>query len=193
MKKIKIYWLDTNDVSLETLLGSPYAKESFENYKVEESRKEKIASSILKNKYIGNYHLNEFGKPLSETKSFNVSHSKGVVALAIDSSPIGIDIEKIREVNESLISHISNEEEKKYIHDEKSFFEIWTNKEAVVKAQGKGLSSKVKDLPGLPLNSIRLYQDKSYCNKTIEYQGYVITISREDLEDFELVIIHENI
>ena len=87
--------------------------------------------------------------------------------------------------------YISNDEEKLYIHDEISFYEIWTNKEALVKAEGKGIKSRPNLIPGLPLNNIRTYKDKIYMNKTIRYGDYIITTSREGNEDYflELEII----
>lgn len=166
-------------------------KASFEKYKNESVKKEKMVSAILKNKYIGEYHLNEFGKPVSDKVFFNISHSHGYIALVIDRVPVGIDIERIRPVEEDLRNYISNEEEKKYIHDDESFFEIWTNKESLVKANGNGINQKVNAIPGLPINEKRTYDNKTFFNKTIKYQNLVITVSREQSEDFDLNIIEE--
>ena len=75
--------------------------------------------------------------------------------------------------------------------DEKTFFEIWTNKEALVKSFGSGISSKINEIPSLPINGMRNYQNKIYFNKTITYEDYVITVSREKNEEYELEITNE--
>ena len=163
-------------------------KTTFATYKDEKTKKEKIASAILKNKYVGEYHLNEFGKPISDNFYFNVSHSDYLVALIVDSSPIGIDVERIRAIDSKLKKYISNDKEKEYIHDDESFFEIWTNKEALVKCVGTGIKTKPNNIPGLPLNDKRDYKGNIYLNKTIRYLDYVITTSRLGNDDYSLEI-----
>ena len=170
---------------------STLEKLSLEKYKNENVRKEKTISSILKNKFIGSYYLNKYGKPLSDDKFFNISHSHGYIALVIDEVPVGIDIEKIREADDDLRNYISNDDEKKYIHDDASFFEIWTNKEALVKANGNGISQKPNSIPALPFNSIRTYDNKTFFNKTTRYQDLIITVSRQCEKDFDISIIEE--
>ena len=195
--KLKIYILNSLEVPLDVLLNSKYIslleRSSFEKYKNLEVKKEKVVSSIFKNKYIGEYYLNEFGKPLSKDKYFNISHSHGYVVFIMDVVPIGIDIEKIKKAQEDLINYISNDEEKQYIRDDASFYEIWTNKEALVKAYGTGIKSNPKDIKGLPINDKRIYEGKTYFNKTIRFNDYIISVSRQIDEDFELEIIKENI
>lgn len=190
---LKVYLLDYRALPLSFLMDSKYLSElekiSFEKYKNENVKKEKIVSAILKNKYIGDYHLNEYGKPISNNKYFNISHSDGYIALAIDQVPVGIDIENIRNAEEDLRNYISNDEEKKYIHDDESFFEVWTSKEALVKANGNGINQKINTIQSLPLNAIRTYDNKTYFNKTIKYQNLVITVSRASSDDFNINIM----
>ena len=192
---LKIYLLDYRNVALDVLLNSSYIspleKELSKKYTLEAVRKEKVASSHLKNKYIGEYHLNEFGKPVTEGTFFNVSHSHGVVVLVKDTVNVGIDIEQVRFVDDGLKVFISNDEEKDYIKNDVNFYEIWTNKEAVVKADGRGIKERPNLIPGLPINGVRVYKDKTYNNKTIKYGDYIITVSRESSEDFSLDIITE--
>ena len=193
--EIEIHILNFKDIPIDKLLGYQYLsikdKKSFDGISNIDVKKEKIVSSIFKNKYIGDYYLNEKGKPLNKDKYFNISHSYGLIAFVMDDVQIGIDIEKIRNVKEDLIEYISNKDEKKYIKDEKTFFEIWTNKEALLKAHGSGISSRMKDIPALPINGIRNYENKTFMNKTIKYQDYIITICRETNKKYSLKIIDE--
>ena len=192
---LKIYLLNYQELPLDYLTNSIYFSLphgfSLEKYQNEKVKKEKIVSSILKNKYIGDYYLNEFGKPLSKDKYFNISHSEGYIALVIDKVPVGIDIEKLRPAEEDLRNYVSNQEEKNYIHDDESFFEVWTNKEALVKANGNGINQKPNLIPSLPFNSIKQYDHKKYFNKTIKYQDLIITVSRESSDDFDISVFKE--
>lgn len=192
---LKIYLLNYQELPLDYLTNSIYfsAEDSFsyEKYKNEKVKKERIVSSILKNKYIGEYYLNEYGKPLSKKMFFNISHSEGYIALVIDQVPVGIDIEKIRPAEEDLKEYISSNEEKDYIHNDETFFEVWTNKEALVKAHGNGINQKINSIPALPINSIKNYDNKTYFNKTVRYQDLIITVSREGSNDFDIDIIKE--
>lgn len=197
MKRLFVLYFDTSNVTINDLLKSPYLsikdKLSFEKYKIEETKKEKIVSTIFKNKYVGEYEINEHGKPISENKFFNVSHSHGYVVFVLDNAPIGIDVEQIRSFNQSLIDFVFNDEEKKYIHDVTSFFELWTNKEALVKALGTGIKIRPNQIPALPLNSQRVYEGKKYFNKTIIFNGYVISISSNSDEPFEIEMVQEKL
>lgn len=89
-----------------------------------------------------NFEYNEYGKPfLPDGPQFSISHCKVGIAVAIDDQPIGIDIESIRHADEDLIARTMNEHEQKQIHDDRDFTRLWTQKEAVVKAEGTGIMS----------------------------------------------------
>lgn len=105
-----------------------------------------------------NFAYTEHRKPYVFTQpssriQFNLAHSRDLAVYAVTlDHPIGIDIEKIKEVYPSDLSeryfHI---DEKTYLNnlppDERraAFYQIWARKEAVVKAIGRGLT--------LPLSS----------------------------------------
>jgi phosphopantetheinyl transferase len=92
------------------------------------------------------WEYNEHGKPsfrLSPFASrlyFSISHCKQGIAVATDDRPIGIDIEGIRHADADLIARTMSEEEREGM-DERKFTRLWTQKEAVVKAQGVGIQS----------------------------------------------------
>ena len=83
---------------------------------------------------------------------FNISHSHdyGIIAISYDNE-VGIDIEKVTELSDmdSIAEYtFSKKEVKFYKKSEKKhkvFFDIWTQKEAIVKASGEGLSLGLKD------------------------------------------------
>ena len=87
------------------------------------------------------WKYNEHGKPYLEGGPyFSISHCKAGIAVAIDDAPIGIDIETIRHANEDLIERTMNEQERVGM-DDRTFTRLWTQKEAIVKAEGTGIYS----------------------------------------------------
>lgn len=96
----------------------------------------------------------EYGKPnLANHKDihFNIAHSGNWVLCGIGNTPLGIDVEQIREVKLSLLESIYTKEENDFIftqspeNRQKAFYMIWTLKESYVKNVGMGLN--------IPLNS----------------------------------------
>ncbi len=88
----------------------------------------------------------ENGKPYAKNLDvqFNISHSGDIVVCAVSENPIGIDIEKIREINLKILERICSKRELLYFSEEpklNQFFEIWTAKEAQAKLFGKGLAA----------------------------------------------------
>jgi len=86
------------------------------------------------------------GKPYFKNTDglfFSISHSFPHYAAAVSDKPVGIDIEKIRDVNLNISQRMFTENEKEYVgNDTVRFFEVWTKKEAYSKFTGKGLGEK---------------------------------------------------
>lgn len=152
----------------------------------ERTKKEKAASLYFKNRFVKSYFYNDYGKPVSAHKHFSITHSHGLVCYIEGPTDIGIDIEQIREVNQNLIDRVLSDEEKEQLNDEEDFFIMWTNKEAVAKADGQGIIGNIKKIPALPLIGKRTYKNKGYINKYIKYKDYIISVSLLGDKDFEL-------
>lgn len=95
-----------------------------------------------------------FGKPTSDLDLyFNISHSNDQLLLGFSNSEIGVDIEKTNLSISAEWFSKNNFSETEFQVLEKTplseridtFFEIWTKKESLVKAIGKGLSLSLKD------------------------------------------------
>lgn len=98
------------------------------------------------------FSYNEFGKPFIENQTdiqFNLSHSKNITLIAITKNySIGVDIEYIKQTRDvdaiaeryfstreySALKQLPTEER------QKAFFNVWSRKEAFLKAHGQGLS-----------------------------------------------------
>lgn len=93
-----------------------------------------------------------YSKPFlnDDTTKFNISHSGEIVVCVLsDKSDVGIDIEIIQNIDlDGFESQMTKEEWDRLSLKEDSsgaaFFEYWTQKEAVIKANGKGLSIPLK-------------------------------------------------
>lgn len=101
------------------------------------------------------------GKPYLNAKinsnlKFNYSHSGDYIIYAFTSDDeIGVDIEEIKDIpefDELSRTHFSDEEQSIYFAlkntDEKKqlFYKIWTRKEALLKAEGSGITIDLKSL-----------------------------------------------
>ena len=128
---------------------------------------------------------NEHGKPyLEDGPYFSISHCKEGIAVAIDDRPIGIDIEGIRNADADLVERVMNEEEKSQITNHQSpiesanaFTRLWTQKEAIVKAQGVGIVS-FEQLQHILSNARDLEVS------TIEKENYIYSIAYGKLHCF---------
>lgn len=141
-KKSKLQKLKHREDKLRSLIG-----EILVRYIIAENISIKSSDMI--------FATNIYGKPFLRDYSdfhFNISHSGDYVLCAIDSKPIGIDIEKVVPIEYETIapnfltvkeiSYIKREDFKNQIN---KFYEIWTIKESYVKAYGQGLNMCFKD------------------------------------------------
>jgi 4'-phosphopantetheinyl transferase len=96
--------------------------------------------------------LTEFGRPyINDLVDFNISHTNGCVICAITQDKIlGIDVEKIEliELDDFRSCFTINEwnDINNFENIHSRFYHYWTKKEAVIKADGRGLSIPLKDL-----------------------------------------------
>ena len=118
---------------------------------------------------------NEHGSPfLADGPYFSISHCKQGIAVVVSDSPVGIDIEGIRQVDEGLVRKTMNIEEQAQIQasaaPDREFIRLWTRKEAYVKLQGTGI---ISDMHAILVNTERV-EWQEHCN--IE-KGYICTIA----------------
>lgn len=134
----------------------------------------------------------KFGKPyLPINLNFNITHSGEFVLLAVsDSHKIGIDAEKIKKVNLTEFQNQFTDLELLNIcqADNKlvEFFKYWTIKEAVMKADGRGLSIDFKQI----LVTTNAYLDGKlwYIKEIALTQNYIAHIATNALLSSELKI-----
>ena len=101
---------------------------------------------------LSNISYTEYHRPFLEGSiDFNLSHAENYCACAIsDEARIGIDIEYVRPVKLERFRSLWHEEEWQAIIESRSphrqLYTFWTQKEAVVKADGRGLYINPKEV-----------------------------------------------
>lgn len=98
----------------------------------------------LENRIDFQYRHGPEGKPYwakVEMPFFNISHSAGIVILAVSDVEIGIDIQKIKGKNElSMARRFYSEKETNLVENDcEIFYKLWARKEALGKRTGQGV------------------------------------------------------
>lgn len=107
------------------------------------------------------YHKNQ--KPyFEEGPHFNISHSGKYVCCAVsEKAPLGIDIEEIKKISvgdfEKVFTKLEWQSIQCHENSTSRFYELWTRKEAIIKADGRGLE--------IPLTEINVL------NKEVSFEG----------------------
>jgi len=144
-----------------------------------------------------NVRYSSFNKPYLANSdiNFNISHSGELVVCALTKTgDIGIDIEKIESIKISDFKSQMTNNEWELVNTskdkERAFFKYWTQKEAVIKAHGKGLF--------IPLKTFEVKQDKTTIDsdnfflKELEIKEYYSCniASKTNLEVIDVKINH---
>ena len=164
-----------------------------ERYVFEQDKLAHLVSAYFKRKYVGAWEISESGKPVKDGEHFNASHCEDVVVFVRADEAVGIDVEKIKPMEDAVKRYVCSDEEYAFLHSDKDFFSIWTAKESLVKAQGKGLNVHPKRIPAFPLVGEKAYEGEEYYVNEVEINDAVISVARKGKEPFTVKIIKENI
>ncbi|WP_421943903.1 4'-phosphopantetheinyl transferase family protein [Pedobacter sp.] len=103
------------------------------------------------------FNFNNNKKPEVQGLHHNISHSGSLCVLAISTSEVGIDIEKINDDFdfENVLYNTFSESEIEYINSKKElsrrrFYSLWCRKESLLKATGEGLTDNLNLINTLP-------------------------------------------
>ncbi|MEF9951103.1 MAG: 4'-phosphopantetheinyl transferase superfamily protein [Clostridium sp.] len=162
----RLYYLDVNcidknyDFWYENV--SSYRRDKVNRLRVYEDKVRSLSSeallryALLDNGY--NYdnltvEHSHMGKPdfVEDGIHYNLSHSGDYVLCGISPYPIGVDIERVRDINLKIIDRFYSSSEGEYLSrfsgEDKlnNFFMIWSCKESYIKYTGEGLSASLRN------------------------------------------------
>ena len=152
--------LNTNEMVEAALRRlSPLRREKTLRYRYHKGRALSAGAGLLLDYMLREHGLSErdmefaegeHGKPSLKgypDLHFNLSHSDTLVACALGTCPVGIDVQHIVTLRDGLVKYTMNSEEiatlnaMETIDDKQLFFtQLWTLKESYVKATGRGLT-----------------------------------------------------
>ena len=152
---------------LKLFLNTEESSRANRYYYIPDQNRFIICRAILKfilSKHIG-LHIRDIFFDIDDNKKpylrgydsifFNVTHASDYAIIAIAKSPIGVDIEYINKefdykeilpntFNKSEIEEINNGDDKHV-----AFYKLWTRKESIVKATGKGIDDTISEIISL--------------------------------------------
>jgi 4'-phosphopantetheinyl transferase len=125
------------------------------------------------------------GKPhLPNRQPFNLTHSGDYAVLALSSESVGVDIERIRDIDwEKVSSRFFHPDEQAFLakadDPRTTFFTIWTLKEAYLKAEGQGFSVSPSSFSVLPCGgetAVLAGNDSYHFRRVDAFPGYRLSV-----------------
>ncbi len=126
------------------------------------------------------------GKPVFKKDTgfyFSISHSGDYAALAFGKQELGLDIECVGKIREQVAKRFFLKEEYDFIMEqegkerESAFFQIWTGKEAVGKADGGGLHVPIDSFSVLSENIVLKGRHYTLCQRVLHQDNRKLWIS----------------
>ena len=192
MERVKVYLLHIHSIEgkEEHLKGVLPASrvEKAKRFVRAEDRLLSLAAGYLVHRHVGDYYVDEWGKPKADGVCFNLSHSGEYAALAVAPREVGLDIERAKSDKDydALAAFCFGQDELEAYRRGTPFLALFTAKESLSKADGRGLSADIKTIPAMPVDGAVTYQAKSYYRHALEYNGYYVSVTMESA-DFEII------
>lgn len=128
---------------------SPSRKDHIDCFRHKGARRQSLAGEILLHRLLRQLGIDTAierlasGQPVLADRSrfVSIAHCDDYVVCAVNETPVGIDIERIKPVKKGMAERVCTPEELQYVQgDESRFFEVWTAKEAWFKMKGTGIT-----------------------------------------------------
>ena len=144
---------DLSEIEYIRYLGicGSFRRKVIKSYKYIEDRHraicgEKLIREVIEEEIV--ISIDKYGKPfVSESNIyFNVSHSGEFAVIIFDSTPVGIDIEIMKDLDfETILKEFATECEMQQFYKSSSpkkfFYQLWTLKESYFKCKGTGITN----------------------------------------------------
>ena len=121
---------------------------------------------------------NEYGKPYFKNHPicFSISHTDGAVAVAVSENNVGVDIERITDISDRVMSRFVKEGMGAECEEKTA---LWTRYESSAKLIGRGIPIRDEDIERV----------KELYFFSFRHKEYIITASAKSNEVARLVII----
>ena len=190
MEKIKLYFLRLNQIKnrLEEMLSvlSDEEKAKAERFVREEDRLLSVGGAYLARRFFGRSAAiarSPSGKPFTGGGFFSISHSVDTVAAAFcRTREVGMDMEKHRSGYGELAKVCFSAAESQ---SGRGFFDLFTAKESLAKAEGGGIAEGLALIPALPLDGEVVYKGQKYIRHSFAKCGYSVSVCLQS-EDFTI-------
>ena len=166
MTKVYIANTDTlcdRDVFLQKYNTLPsHRKNKTDRFKKDEDKRRSVGAWLLLEYALAENGVseadivyNDHGKPYLKNRNdvfFNLSHSGVFVMCAVSDGEVGCDVQEMKDIDLRVAERFFHPEEVQmlgalYDNEKRDFFyRIWTLKECVIKAVGKGMSMPMREL-----------------------------------------------
>jgi len=141
--------------------------------------------------------FNTYNKPyFPNGPFFNISHSGKYVVCCIADIPVGIDIEEFKNIQIGNFESIfTSEEWRNILHYEQKnrvFYEYWTKKESVVKANGRGLNNSLHTID-VTQKMVNLDRDIWFLNTVeIDQDYYCCVALAKNIQSADIIKIKKS-
>jgi len=141
---------------------------------------------------LSDVHYPDQGKPVWKQHraffDFNVSHSGNMVMLAASTDlTVGVDVEALRPLKRLAFKKMMTSEELDAIHQQPThFFDLWSKKEAVVKAANTPGLSRMRDVH--LNNAVALLDDKAWFLKEVDVDVHYAVHLATSIKIDELIV-----
>jgi len=189
MNEVEIYYVDKRKINIDSVNELNPAKA------IRQAAKELLLSAAL-GITSSSLSQNQYGKPLlpyDDNRHFNISHARDYSVIAVSSGEIGIDIEEIktdnrrRKYDEMTARRVfsdeyykefsdSDESQKKYV-----FTKLWTQLEAILKANGTGFHLDPRKSPEIFSN---------WKIQNIELGDHIISVAMREPFSYRIMAVN---
>jgi 4'-phosphopantetheinyl transferase len=120
---------------------------------------------------------------VSSTLDFNISHAgQCVVCVLSNTFRVGIDVERIKPIELSDFQHVWTQRERADIASSRNpyeqFYTYWTRKEAIIKADGRGMNLSLTDINVTDL-VVDVASDRWYLKKVPLHKNYMAHLAAD--------------
>lgn len=193
-----------NDVKIQNLISTfSFSDQNyFNSIQNKEAQKRTLFGRIILRYIADNLGINEpefvsisvTGKPFFKDHvdfDFNISHSGNIVGCCVTkNSSIGIDLELIRPVDIEIYRNYFDFDEWQFItnseHPEFEFQKLWVRKEAVVKADGRGMEIEMSSFNCMKRKT-EIESDTWHIQEVVISPEYVCAVACNHFKNIYLV------